>query len=860
MLKRITLLFLFLTISHTLLTAQHSKSHLPSDANIVGHVTDAHTGEHLTGMTIQIKGTTFDTTTDASGHYFLKHLKPGKLTLIMRGVGYQSQEKEVNVEKDKISEVNFQAVEDIISMDEVVVTANRQETLRRMAPTVVSIADEKLFSRINANNLMQGLSFQPGLRVENNCQNCGFNQVRINGLDGRYTQILIDSRPILSSLAGIYGMEQIPTNMVERVEVIRGGGSALYGSSAIGGVVNIITKAPSGNSFTFKESLILTGMKKPDNNISFNASLVSSDNRIGAVVFGQARNRKPWDANGDNYSELGFLNAHSLGTRGYIKTSDFSQLTSEFHTIQEDRRGGDHILEWPDHVAAVSEHLRHSIYSGSGKYDLFSKDYKHKFQIYVSGQSIRRESYYGGIGEQTDANGNRLGDVGYPIPHEAWGENDGRSRGLTMNTGAQYSYDFDKLLFLPAQLLVGVEYTYDSLKDAMPIRHWTPEPSGTGNNSKNAGEVQSLFPELRQKLNIWSQLAQIEWKNDMWSILMGTRLDEHSLVKNPIFSPRVTLRYNPTNDINLRFSYAKGFRAPQIYDEDLHVSIVGGDSQKIINSKDLRPESSHSFNLSGDFYFKHRGFSANLLVEGFFNRISDVFVLQEQPSQKDGFKRYMRTNGLGCKVFGVNIEGRFAWHWLQLQLGATVAQNRYDQPEEWGEHALFAQNGMPIIEEGSIKVEKLSEKRVLRTPNAYGYFTFSAEPFHGFTIALNGNLTGSMLVPHVIEYGAGAAESDRSAGHKASDFDAYFDAHQIAPKDRVVRIDELVSSPFFFELGAKLSYEFELFSSKVQLNVGMTNLFNSMQCDYDLGASRDSGYIYGPLAPRSFYCGIQYNF
>ena len=143
-----------------------------------------------------------------------------------------------------------------------------------------------------------------------------------------------------------------------------------------------------------------------------------------------------------------------------------------------------------------------------------------------------------------------------------------------MNTGAQYSYDFDKLLFLPAQLLVGVEYTYDSLKDAMPIRHWTPEPSGTGNNSKNAGEVRSLFPELRQKLNIWSQLAQIEWKNDMWSILMGTRLDEHSLVKNPVFSPRVTLRYNPTNDINLRFSYAKGFRAPQIYDEDLHVSVV----------------------------------------------------------------------------------------------------------------------------------------------------------------------------------------------------------------------------------------------------------------------------------------------
>ena len=115
--------------------------------------------------------------------------------------------------------------------------------------------DTKLFESTNATNLAQGLIFQPGVRVENNCQNCGFNQVRINGLDGRYSQILIDSRPIMSALAGVYGLEQIPTNMIERVEVVRGGGSALFGSSAIAGVINIITKEPQRNSFSFNESL-----------------------------------------------------------------------------------------------------------------------------------------------------------------------------------------------------------------------------------------------------------------------------------------------------------------------------------------------------------------------------------------------------------------------------------------------------------------------------------------------------------------------------------------------------------------------------------------------------------------------------
>ena len=104
-----------------------------------------------------------------------------------------------------------------------------------------------------------GTKFQPGVRVETNCQNCGFQQVRINGLDGPYTQILIDSRPIFSALSGVYGLEQIPANMIERVEVMRGGGSALFGSSAIAGTINIITKEPMRNSAQIAHSLTMIG-------------------------------------------------------------------------------------------------------------------------------------------------------------------------------------------------------------------------------------------------------------------------------------------------------------------------------------------------------------------------------------------------------------------------------------------------------------------------------------------------------------------------------------------------------------------------------------------------------------------------
>jgi outer membrane receptor for ferrienterochelin and colicins len=215
-----------------------------TDANIVGHVIEKGTGEHLPYMTVSLKGTTIGTMTDATGHYFLKNLPEGEFTLSVSAVGYKSQERKVVLKRGKTLEENFELEEDMVALDGVVVTANRNETARRLAPTLVKVVTPKLFEQTNSHTLSQGLAFQPGVRVETDCQNCGYSQVRINGLDGKYTQILIDSRPIFSSLAGVYGLEQIPANMIERVEVVRGGGSALFGSSAIAGTVNIITKEP----------------------------------------------------------------------------------------------------------------------------------------------------------------------------------------------------------------------------------------------------------------------------------------------------------------------------------------------------------------------------------------------------------------------------------------------------------------------------------------------------------------------------------------------------------------------------------------------------------------------------------------
>lgn len=135
---------------------------------------------------------------------------------------------------------NPDSLTDVFMLDQFVVTSSKSEVKRRESPSLVNVMTGKLLTSVGACSLADGLDFQPGVRVENDCQNCGFTQVRINGLDGHYSQILMNSRPVFSALTGVYGLEQIPANMIDRIEVMRGGGSALFGSSAIGGTINII--------------------------------------------------------------------------------------------------------------------------------------------------------------------------------------------------------------------------------------------------------------------------------------------------------------------------------------------------------------------------------------------------------------------------------------------------------------------------------------------------------------------------------------------------------------------------------------------------------------------------------------------
>ena len=737
--------------------AQHT------DAHIHGHVIDKATGEHLPYIVVMLKGTTIGVTTEHTGHYMIRNIPEGRFTIEVSAIGYKTQTREVNIVKGRSYEVNFTLEEDFVQIDGVIVSATRSETTRRMSPTLVNVVGMDTYDRTNATTVAQGLSFQPGVRVENNCQNCGFQQVRINGLDGQYTQILIDSRPIFSALAGVYGIEQLPANMVDRVEVMRGGGSALFGSSAIAGTVNIITKEPVRNSAAISHTTTsIAGSSALHNTTDINASIVSEDNKLGIAVFGQNTAKDAWDANGDGFTELSAISGQTMGFRGYLKTGLYSKLTAEYHHLQEFRRGGDN-LDLPPHEAMIAEQTEHGINTGGLKFDWFSKDQRHRLNAFASLQHIDRKSYYG-AGKDPNAYG--------------------KTTDLTWVGGAQYIYKSEKCVFMPADLTVGLEYNEDYLRDNMWGYNRTTD----------------------QTVRIVSAYAQNEWKNSQWGILLGGRLDKHNLIGGIIFSPRANIRYNPTENVNFRASYSYGFRAPQAFDEDLHIDNVGGTVSMIRLSDDLAVEKSQSVSVSADIYHSWGNWQANMLAEGFFTDLDDVFALRELGFE-NGILIKERHNESGARVFGGNLEGKVAYkNLLQVQMGVTVQKSRYKEYRSWGEG-----------------VE--STLAMFRTPDLHGYMTASYNLFKELTLALTGTYTGSMLVEHH----AGMIEKNMT-----------------------------VRTPDFWDMGLKAAYNLKLYENfNLQVNAGVQNILNSFQNDFDSGADRDSGYMYGPTLPRTFFMGLK---
>ena len=780
-------IFVLLALCMSVMSVNAQKT--KTDANIVGHIVSGKS--HLPFANISLKGTTIGTLTDETGHYQLINCPPGTYTLTASSLGFKSHDEQVTIETGKTVEIKFNLEEDAFNISEVVVSSDRSEQKRSEAPMIVSTISPKLFMTTQSATLADGLNFCSGLRLENNCQNCGFTQVRMNGMEGPYSQILINSRPIFSGLAGVYGLELIPSNMIERVEVVRGGGSALFGGNAIAGTINIILKDPVSNSYEIGFNSGLTGLglnnsggSAADFSANFNTSLISDDRKTGVAVYGFTRERNMFDANGDGFSEIAPLKNITIGSRFFHRFGHRSKLAVDFFNINENRDGGNK-HDYPLHERDVAEAVKHDIKTLAFTYDQFLREFD-LLSVYASGQFLNRDSYYGANYSLSDY---------------------GNSKDKTYNIGAQY-----KAMFGNSSLIAGLESTGGYLTDK---KLGAPD-------YENAlivdGKIVSI-PHTEntlisdQSTNTTGIFAQYEIKFNQTKLTAGGRLDNYTIqdfAKNTnkktgtVFSPRISIMHGISESVQARASYSQGYRAPQIFDEDLHIETSG--SRKVINVNDpnLKQENSQSVMVSLDFNKLIGKVHTGFLVEGFYTRLNNPFVNEIGTPDENGTVIYTRKNAEdGAAVQGVNMELKLKpTAGFSLTSGFTTQLSKYDNPQDF------------------------NEKRFFRTPNNYGFVAIDWDFLSDFCLSSSGSYTGKMLVP-------------------------YF-----GPLTNP-EVGELRQSDSFYDLGTKISYTIKLNGAKLQVLAGIKNIFNSYQSDFDLGADRDPSYMYGPNQPRTIYFGIK---
>ncbi len=748
---------------------------------ITGRVTSD--GEPVPYANVTVKGTTIGIAADRDGNYTLTGIPSGSRIIQVRALGYGATQKNVAVESGQTVSVDFVLASSALRGSEIVVTGTRDEVPRKESPVIVStVSARELTEVVQAATVSEGLNFATGLRMENNCQNCSFNQLRMNGLEGPYSQILINGRAVFSAVAGVYGLELLPVNMIDRIEVVRGGGSALYGSNAIGGTVNLILKDPVVNSWEFSGSSGWVGVGDDDFNDSaidytanLNASVVSSDKKMGMTVFGFYKSRDWFDANNDGFSELPEIDNTTVGLRAFRRIGDRGELTVDFFTINEDRRGGNK-FDTIEHEADIAESIQQRIVNGAVTYDQYFRDYD-KLSLYVSTQHIDRDAYYGAE-RQLDAYGH--------------------TDNLVLQMGAQY-----KAVFGPSQIIAGVENN----------REWLDDKK-LGYFDVDAGTHLPNTPVADQESDILGIFGEYQYTWNKLKATLGLRWDNYDIsneitpdadVSDDILLPRATVLWAFSDDLQGRLSYAEGYRAPQIFDEDLHIESSGSRRIIHINAPDLVEETSRSYMVSMDFDTMVDGVDFGFLAEGFYTELNDPFAIDIGTPDAAGDVVYTRYNADGATVQGVNLEAYvIPSDVFGVKAGFTIQSSEYDEPQDFDEKEFF------------------------RTPDTYGFITVDWEPVDKLGISLTGNYTGEMLVPYY-----GPTIPDPDAG-------------------------ELRKSDAFFDAGLRVRYTIPFDDAGFQLYGGVKNIFNSYQDDFDETIDRDPGYVYGPMTPRTFYVGVKF--
>ncbi len=728
-----------------------------ADCALSGRVVDRD-GRPVAGARVSLVGGDQTAVAGGDGGFCLAGVAPGRRELVAVADGYSLGGGRIAVEEGMPARVEM--VLPPAFGEEIVVTGTRTRQRLAEVPIHVQVMGREELDAVAARTLADAIEWTPGLRVESNCQNCNTSQVRMLGLEGAYSQILVDGQPTVSSLALVYGLEQLPARLIESIEVVKGGGSAIYGAGALAGAINLIPHEPSRTGGVIETRVSETG-GEPGYSLSAGADWTGPEGRTAATVYGQLDRVGAADVDGDGFSEVTRRRLEALGLRLQRYALDGrGRLAAELNHIHEDRRGGDLAnLDLPPHRAAITEEILTDRLAASVSW-LHTLGSRFDYRLTASLADTDRRSYYG-AGFDPDA----YGTTANPLWLADAQLNRYRERGT---------------------LTAGVQYTRDDVEDLQ---------LGYGRVIRDSYRSAGVFVQDDRKLG------------SKWSLLYGVRLDDHSAVGGLIASPRAALMWTPLSRLTLRASLARGFRPPVVFDEDLHIELVGGgDTQVVRNAADLEEESSLASALSLEWRPELDGEKQALLeLHLFHTRIDDLFHSAEDDDPATPEIEFTKTNFGTARVAGVELSGALRWGAvLSVEAGWVEQSARFEEPEpDFGSREFF------------------------RTPERYGTALVTWSPRRLVDVFLGLRYTGPMKAPHYAGF---------------------------IPEDRL----ETTRSFWTLDLNAARPIALGAGSNRsLTVTAGAKNLTDAYQEDLDRGPDRDASYVYGPRLPRTWFVGLK---
>lgn len=587
-------------------------------ASVKGTVTSENIPQEY--VSIQLEKTDFSTLSDSLGNFLLSNLPVGKYKISFSHLNFETYQKEIELHTDEVLDLHIDLTSSMKStvLEDVVISGTMKAVNRLESPVPVEVYTPTYFKKNPTPSIFDALQNVNGVRPQLNCNICNTGDIHINGLEGPYTMVLIDGMPIVSSLGTVYGLSGIPNSLVERIEIVKGPASSLYGSEAVGGLINIITKKPQ-NAPLLSTDVMTTSWGEYNVDLGFKFNAGKKATAITGVNYFNYQNKI--DNNHDNFTDVTLQNRISVFQKWNFERKENRLFTIAGRYMYEDRWGGD--MRWNKSYRGGGEIYGESIYTNRA--ELLGN-----YQLPVSQKMFLSFSF---INHDQDS---RYGTTSYIANQKiAFGQ-----------------FTWDKKLGVH-DLLLGTALRYTFYDDNTPA---------TANANEQNDPEKTWLPGIF----IQDEIAL----SQRHKLLLGFRYD-HNNIHGNIFTPRIAYKLSVNDNTIFRLNAGTGFRVVNLFTED-HAALTGARDVIILN--DLKPEKSYNVNLNfiKKIYFNSGAFlglDATAFYTYFTNRIVPDYETNPNQIIYDNLNGHAVSKGISLNA-DLNLPNG-----LKFILGGTLMEN-----------------------------------------------------------------------------------------------------------------------------------------------------------------------------------------